>query len=364
MQSRKAKVKMVPLADVAVIERVGVDAVEMEGNSYVSLEDLDSVTGEVRLVARAASKSAKFRFGPEHVLYGKLRPYLQKVARPLVCGFCSTDILPIRPNNELDRDYLFHFLRTPEFTAKASQAAVGINLPRLSPSVLSTFHIPLPPLSEQRRIATILDKADELRAKRRAALKKLDELTQSIFLDMFGRPKENPKMWPMVSLMEICFPKQWPTISTSEFTDIGFAVFGANGLIGYYNAYNHEKPTVLITCRGATCGTINVSPPKCYVTGNAMALDNIDEERITNEYLAAVLRERGMRDAISGTAQPQITRQSLAHVMLPLPPLSLQKDFTSRIEQIQQMKSHQHKSLEALDALFSSLQYRAFRGEL
>jgi restriction endonuclease S subunit len=240
----------------------------------------------------------------------------------------------------------------------------GTGQPFIKPADVKTHRVYLPPLPEQRRIAAILDKADELRAKRRAALKKLDELTESIFLDMFGRPNENPKMWPMVSLTEICFPKQWPTIPTSKLTNTGFPVFGANGLIGYYMEYNHERPTVLITCRGATCGTVNVSPPKCYVTGNAMALDDIDEGRVTNEYLAAVLRARGLTDAISGTAQPQITRQSLAHVKLPLPPLFLQNDFASRVAQIQIAQSCQRKSLRQLDRLFASLQHRAFRGEL
>ena len=66
----------------------------------------------------------------------------------------------------------------------------------------------LPPLAEQRRIAGVLDRAEALRAKRRAALAQLDSLTESLFLDLFGKPKKNPKGWPLVPLMEICSPKQ------------------------------------------------------------------------------------------------------------------------------------------------------------
>ncbi|HEY5751671.1 MAG TPA: restriction endonuclease subunit S [Chthoniobacterales bacterium] len=103
----------------------------------------------------------------------------------------------------IDRDFLFHFLRTPEFTAKASQAAVGVNLPRLSSSLLSTFDIPLPPLPFQRRIAEVLDRAEALRAKRRAALAQLDSLTQLLFLDLFGDPVSNPNGVKLVRLADV-----------------------------------------------------------------------------------------------------------------------------------------------------------------
>ena len=240
----------------------------------------------------------------------------------------------------------------------------GTGQPFIKPSDVKAHRVLLPPLAEQRRIAEVLDRAEALRAKRRAALAQLDSLTQSLFLDLFGKPKENTKGWPLVPLMEICSPKQWPTISTPELTETGFPVFGANGLIGRYTEYNHEEPTVLITCRGATCGTINVSPPKCYVTGNAMALDNPDPKRITIEYLAAVLRMRSMADTISGTAQPQITRQNLQHVTLPIPPIPLQREFARRVTAVEKLKRAQRASLAELDGLFASLQHRAFRGEL
>ena len=78
-----------------------------------------------------------------------------------------------------------------------------------------------------------------------------------------------------VRLTDICNPKQWKTIPTSDLLDSGFPVYGANGVIGYYSEYNHDSPVVAITCRGATCGTINITVPKAYVTGNAMCLDDV-----------------------------------------------------------------------------------------
>ncbi|MCD7843537.1 MAG: restriction endonuclease subunit S, partial [Clostridiales bacterium] len=81
-----------------------------------------------------------------------------------------------------------------------------------------------------------------------------------------------------VKLTSICKPKQWKTIPASELKEVGYPVYGANGIIGYYDKYNHEAETVAITCRGATCGTVNLTKPKAYITGNAMCLDEVSAD--------------------------------------------------------------------------------------
>ena len=92
-------------------------------------------------------------------------------------------------------------------------------------------------------------------------------------------------------LMDICNPKQWKTIPKSELIEDGeFPVYGANGIIGRYNKYNHENPTVLITCRGATCGNIHMTVPQSYINGNAMSLDELNESKCKKEYLYYFLK--------------------------------------------------------------------------
>ena len=78
-------------------------------------------------------------------------------------------------------------------------------------------------------------------------------------------------------LTDICNPKQWKTMPTSELLEWGYPVYGANGVIGFYKEYNHAYPTIAITCRGATCGTVNLTQPKSYITGNAMCLEDVDD---------------------------------------------------------------------------------------
>jgi type I restriction enzyme S subunit len=107
------------------------------------------------------------------------------------------------PGREIDKRFLFHFLREPTIVKRATSLAVGINLPRLSPSVLERFEIPIPPLKEQYRLVDLLDRGEALRGKRHAALAELDSLTQAIFLDMFGDAVSNEKRWPTAQLASL-----------------------------------------------------------------------------------------------------------------------------------------------------------------
>jgi len=97
-------------------------------------------------------------------------------------------------------------------------------------------------------------------------------------------------------------------------------VFGANGIIGRHDKYNHEQAEVVLTCRGATCGTINMSLPFSWITGNAMVISPFSEEMLTKNFLFNVLKNRDFSDVITGTAQPQITRANLINFKIPLPP--------------------------------------------
>ena len=157
-----------------------------------------------------------------------------------------------------------------------------------------------------------------------------------------------------VKLIDVCNPKQWKTISASELVEDGYPVFGANGIIGYFSDYNHENPTLCITCRGATCGTVNKSLPYCYITGNSMALDDLDESVITIDFLYYFLQYRGFDDVITGSAQPQITRQSLSKITVPEIDLNIQKNITNIIKRLEQLILIREKQREKFNMLVKS----------
>jgi len=154
--------------------------------------------------------------------------------------------------------------------------------------------------------------------------------------------------WPMVELGEVCEIYQPKTITSKEIKQTGkYKVFGANGVIGFYDKYNHEDAEVLITCRGATCGTVNMSEPKSWITGNAMVVK--PKDNLNKNFLFYFLRNTNLNSVISGSAQPQITRASLSPFKIPLPPLEVQKEIVEQIEVKQ-------KAIDAAKAVIENLE--------
>src|SRR5438876_11598910 len=145
---------------------------------------------------------------------------------------------------------------------------------------------------------------------------------------------ELPQGWCNALLFDICRPKQWQTVATKDLINEGYPVYGANGRIGFYHSFNHEEPTILVTCRGATCGVLNLTDGRAWVTGNAMALDNLDEGVVALKYAYYALKNRGFADVVTGSAQPQITRESLRVVELPLAPLAEQRRIVAKLEKL------------------------------
>lgn len=284
------------------------------------------------------------------ILFGDHTAAFKFVDRPFARGADGTKLF--RPRTQLlDAKFAWHFLQTTKLPDTGYDRKT---------KYLENLKIPLPPLEEQRRIAVILDKAQHVKEKADRRSRMLAALGGSLFIYRFGLPSRNPHEHPIHRLVDICNPKQWPTISSKQLRQSGYPVFGANGPIGYFDKYNHLDPTVLVTCRGATCGTVNISPPKCYVTGNSMAMDDPDPELITTEYLAWVLRVRGMRDVISGSAQPQITRQGLQAVAIPVPSIDEQIAFANELRAVAYVDESSRLSGSSLSEVSKSLSEKLF----
>ncbi|MDE0499109.1 MAG: restriction endonuclease subunit S [Acidimicrobiaceae bacterium] len=160
--------------------------------------------------------------------------------------------------------------------------------------------------------------------------------------------------WGTFQLHDVCRPKQWKTIKKSEMTESGYPVYGANGVIGRYHSFNHVDPTILVGCRGS-CGMVNVSEPNAWVTGNAMALDDLDTAVVDLGFLVHVLRADGLHAAITGTSQPQITQASLKRVWLPLPPMHEQRRIATMLDAAEALRAKRRQALAKLDDLTQAL---------
>lgn len=378
--------KSVPLREVATIERNAVEASEIESaTTYVGLENIEpggKFVG-VREVDEGELASNKFVFTEHHLLYGKLRPYLAKIARPRFGGICSTDILPVLAGDELDRDYLAHFLLQPAMVDFANSRATGANLPRLSPRVLAEFQIPLPPLPEQQRIAEVLDRAEALRTKRRAALAQLDSLTQSLFLDMFGDPVANRKGWPLGKLGQVGSldrgvskhrPRNAPELLGGRHPLV------QTGEVANCDAYIRSYSTTYSDAglrqsklwpAGTLCITIAANIAKTGILlFDACFPDSVVGFTASDPAIVQFVRvwlsflQKTLEESAPESAQKNINLAILRDLDIPQPPLALQQTFAHRITAIEALKTTHRAALAELDALFASLQHRAFRGEL
>lgn len=158
---------------------------------YVGLEDIESNSGRfLGSLNPRKVKSNTFHFTNEHVLYGRLRPYLNKVLLPNFEGHCSTEIFPIKPNGNLDRGFLFNWLISEKTVKQINATWTGARMPRANMNIVLDFKIPIPPLPEQKSIVAKLDALSAETKKLEAIYKKkladLEELKKSILKKAFA----------------------------------------------------------------------------------------------------------------------------------------------------------------------------------
>ncbi|EJH4921118.1 restriction endonuclease subunit S, partial [Escherichia coli O145:H28] len=198
------KVKLGDVAPAIPVKNVNLDEDELVWQ--LNLDQIESNTGKivdkVKQPLSSAGSSTHF-FNNEHVLYSKLRPYLNKVVVPDELGIATTELVPMKPDQKrLNKEYLAYYLRSKPFVEWVSTQVSGAKMPRVVMSIFWQHEMPLPPLYEQERIVSVLDKSNRLRQKREQAIKLADDFLRATFLEMFGDPIENPKGWNVKPLAD------------------------------------------------------------------------------------------------------------------------------------------------------------------
>ena len=196
------------IGDLCTMDRraAGAGEVSVARLPFVGLEHVGAGTGILNLDAGSRvgnRKSTAFLFDDRHVLYAKLRPYLNKVAIPEFAGCCSTELVPLLPKEGVDRDFLAHLLRRGETVNFVMSSMTGARMPRADMKMLMSMQAPFPQLDEQRRIAGILNRSARVECLTAEAVKLAHKLAPMLFIEMFGDPAENPLGWPMRSFSDI-----------------------------------------------------------------------------------------------------------------------------------------------------------------
>lgn len=321
---------------------------------------------------------------PNSVLFSSRAP-IGHVAINTVPMATNQGFKSLVPGSEVVAKFLFHWLRANRSFLEG--LGVGATFKEVSKAVVDKVEIPLPPIAEQRRIAAILDQADALRTKRREALAQLDRLAQSIFVEMFGDPAANPKGWPVSRIGDLLESASYGTSEKSDtsgqfpvlrmnnitrtgemdFTDLKYMDLDASEHERYLVKagdvlFNRTNSAELV---GKT-GIFREAEPMAYAGYLVRLRTNADNDP---EYLAAFMNTpytkrvlRGMCKSIIGMAN--INATEVQGIKIAQPPLELQVQFRNRIGSLNQVKTSHRAMLSELDGLFSSLQHRAFRGEL
>lgn len=280
---------------------------------------------------------------------------------------------------QIDARYLYHWFSSPRIQATVrSFGQQTTNISNLNVDRCLRLGLPLPSLPEQRRIGAILDKADALRAKRRAALAQLDILTQSIFLDMFGDPATNPKGWPVGVLRSLgrvttggtpprakegMFDGAIPFITPGDLESnqpIKRTVTDA----GAEASRTVDAGATLVCCIGATIGKIGKSTVRSAFNQQINAVEW--GERMHAEYGCAVMRffKPTITAWGSSTTLPILKKSSFERIEIPVPPVTDQQEFALRMERVEHVRTIHRGALSTSNELFSALQAMAFRGSL
>ena len=347
------------------------------------------------------------------ILFSTVRPYLKNIAMVEAIydkQIASTGFCVMRSNQKIEKKLLFYYVISNEFINRLNEFQRGSSYPAVKTSTVFDQPIPLPPLPEQRRIAakldsllgklrearTLMDEARVSFALRRAAIlhqafsgkltaqwraehpeiENAEVLVHELFKGKRtyskGKHQENisqniPDTWKAVELGTIMNVHSGENLTKSNMImDGGIPVYGGNGIAGYHNAYNVAQKTIVIGRVGYYCGGVHLTEEKAWITDNAFIV-KFSEQQMDVTYLFWLLIYSNLGQTSNSSAQPVISGKTIYPVIVPLPPLSEQREIARRIDSLLGHECAAAGLLDMddeLDLLEQSLLSRAFRGEL
>ena len=285
---------------------------------------------------------------------------------------------------KIDQNYLSYYFQGAEYRCTISQLAAGANINNIRNEHIDNLEIPLPPLSEQRRLAAILDEADAIRKTRAESLRLLDELVKSTFLDMFGDPVSNPMGWEIKTigdLVEVSTGKTPSRTNPSYFegtipwvktTEVNGAVIKETEESISENAVKEctlkifpvGSIIVALYGQGKTRGRSAILG--IPATTNQACAVLFPSKKCETGYLFSFLQNtyERLRELGRGGNQPNLNLSIIREFPLPLPPVSLQRRFSDFVQEVERQRESVRSALAESENLFASLSQRAFRGEL
>ena len=327
-----------------------------KGTKFISVMDILNnifITYDCIKATVEATEEEKLNFSVEKgdILFQRSSETLDDVGRANVYmderpAIFGGFVIRGKKKGEYNPLFFRYLLSSPCSRRKIIPMGAGAQHFNIGQEGLSKVKLKFASLSEQGKIGKFLSLIDERIATQNKIIDKLESLIKGIrsklYKDLLG------KELFLGDISDIYQPK---TISSTELIDRGFPVYGANGIIGYYDQYNHEMEQICITCRGNTCGTINFSQQKSWITGNAMVVNTDNYKDIVDKrYLFHLLVDYNFNNIISGSGQPQIVRTPLEKIKIKLPIIDKQKQIAKSLDSILQKIDIEKYSLSLLNS--------------
>ena len=378
--------KVKPLGEVCTLEKLqGIHS----SLPYVGLEDIESHTAKfIGSLEPKTVKSSTFRFTSDHVLYGRLRPYLNKVIAPNFEGHCSTEIFPIKPSHDVLREYLLYWILCDQTCERINATCTGARMPRAQMSEVLELEFLLPPLPDQHRIVAILDEAfDGIATAKANAEKNLQNaraLFESHLQSVFTQRGEG---WVARKMGEI-YDVRDGTHDSPKFHESGYPLVTSknlkrNGLdfssVKYISEEDYKKINqrsavdigdILFAMIGTIGNPVLIEKEPKYAIKN-MALFKVSgtqSSEFLRYYLGSESTLSKMKREANGTTQKFVGLGYLRNFEIHLPDLEIQKRVVAELDDLraetQRLESLYQKKIAALDALKQSLLHQAFRGQL
>ncbi|BEA49827.1 hypothetical protein VEE12_22670 [Escherichia coli] len=248
-----------------------------------------------------------------------------KVPRSAHNSLLNQNLVKLIPKKtKITNEYLFSMLKTKEFIQFISNLVRGnANQVSITLADLFKYKFILPSLPEQKKIAQILSTWDKAISVTEKLLTNSQQQKKALMQQLLTGKKRlldengvrfNGK-WEKKLLSDVADVYQPKTISQSMMSDSGYPVYGANGVIGFYQEFNHETEQIAVTCRGSTCGIVNWTQAKSWITGNAMVINTDNYSYVSKKFLFYTLNGSDLKYLISGSGQPQITGNIKTHII-------------------------------------------------
>ena len=241
--------------------------------------------------------------------------------------------------------FLKYVFKTQSYYGFVNNYIGGAAQPGMNAKVFTKFNIPKFSLITQQKIASILSAYDCLIENNTRRIRLLEQMAENLYKEWFVRfrfPGHEsvemvnglPKGWKLKHYVDELDIRYGKGLATELLQKEGFPVFGSNGQIGFYKSYMYEDPQILISCRGASSGIVNISLPKSYITSNSLVCERTEKTESLYEYLKYYFLNNNLVQYQTGSAQPQITISNIGKLKLLIPEVNVQRNFSEKIKGI------------------------------